>query len=256
MDVGGAGYTGVGGGVNCPSICSRCGKSYKIALSGSIIPFLKSDEPLLTLDLFDRDEQIEGICKGDFLQLFVQYIRVSTASQGKSRLGLEAQKNYISHYFKNYQGDYESLQSFRIIDIGKNSDCPGMNKAIKLAKANDAMLIVAKLDRLSRSMASFANLIGDKKLKFRVATMPEADEFELHIYAALAQQERKLISERTKAAVQQAKARGIKLGGARPQQQARHDAVKAEANQNALRVSKIIGVNLEGGKTYKYIATT
>jgi len=233
MDVGGAGYTGVGGGVNCPSICSRCGKSYKIALSGSIIPFLKSDEPLLTLDLFDRDEQIEGICKGDFLQLFVQYIRVSTASQGKSRLGLEAQKNYISHYFKNYQGDYESLQSFRIIDIGKNSDCPGMNKAIK-----------------------FANLIGDKKLKFRVATMPEADEFELHIYAALAQQERKLISERTKAAVQQAKARGIKLGGARPQQQARHDAVKAEANQNALRVSKIIGVNLEGGKTYKYIAIT
>ena len=188
------------------------------------------------------------------MQRFVQYIRVSTASQGKSRLGLEAQKNYISHYFENYRGEYELLQDFCDIESGKNSDRPEMNKAIELAKANDAILIVAKLDRLSRSMAFIANLMEDKKLKFRMATMPEADEFLLHIYAALAQQERKFISERTKAALQQAKARGIKLGGARPEQQARHDAVKAEANQNALRVSKIIGVNREAGKTYKYIA--
>ena len=108
-----------------------------------------------------------------------------------------------------------------------------MNKALELAKANDAILIVAKLDRLSSSMTFIVNLMEDKKLKFRVATMPKADEFQLHIYAALAQQERKFISEQTKAALQQAKARGIKLGGARLQQQARHDAVKAEANQNA-----------------------
>ena len=68
--------------------------------------------------------------------------------------------------------------------------------------------------------------------------MPEADEFQLHIYAALAQQERKFISERTKAALQQAKARCTKLGGARPEKQAHHDAVKAEANQNALGLLK------------------
>ena len=121
-------------------------------------------------------------------------------------------------------------------------------------KTNDAILIVANLDRLSRGMSFIANLMEDKRLKFRVATIPEADEFQLHIYAALAQQERKFISERTKAALQQAKAREIKLGGDRPQQQARHDAVKAEANQNVLRVSKIISVSREAGKTYKYIA--
>ncbi len=168
------------------------------------------------------------------MQRFVQYIRVSIASQGKSRLGLEAQKNYINHYFENYRGEYELLQDFCDIESGKNSDRPEMNKAIELAKANDAILIVAKLDRLVRSMALIVNLMEDKKLKFRVATMPEGDEFQLHIYAALAQQERKFISERTKAALQQAKARGIKLVGARPEQQARHDAVKAEANQNLL----------------------
>ena len=78
------------------------------------------------------------------------------------------------------------LQDFCDIESGKNSDRPEMNKAIELAKANDAILIVAKLDRLSRSMAFIANLMEDKKLKFRVATMPEADEFQLHIYAALA----------------------------------------------------------------------
>ena len=98
-------------------------------------------------------------------------------------------------------------------------------------KTNDAILIVENLDRLSRSMSFIANLMEDKRLKFRVATIPEADEFQLHIYAALAQQERKFISERTKATLQQAKAREIKLGGDRPQQQARHDAVKAEAKK-------------------------
>ena len=140
------------------------------------------------------------------------------------------------------------LQAFCDIESSKNSNRPEMNKA------NDAMLIVAKLDRLSRIMADIANLMEDKRLKFRVVTMPEADEFRLHIYAALALQERKFTSERTKPALLQAKARGMKLGGAGPQQQARHDAVKAEANQNALSVSKIIGVNRDVGKTYKYIA--
>ena len=76
----------------------------------------------------------------------------------------------------------------------------------------------------------------------------------MHIYAALALQERKFTSERTKPALLQTKACGVKLGGAGPQQQARHDAVRAEANQNTLSVSKIIGVNSDAGKTYKYIA--
>ena len=86
------------------------------------------------------------------------------------------------------------LQVFCDIESSKNSDRPEMNKAIELFKANDAILIVVKLDRLSRSMANIANLMEDKRLKFRVATMPGADEFQLHIDAALALQERNFTS--------------------------------------------------------------
>jgi|TARA_R110002020_G_scaffold360456_1_gene573104 DNA invertase Pin-like site-specific DNA recombinase len=188
------------------------------------------------------------------MQRFVIYTRVSTASQGKSGLGLEAQLNYIEQYLANLTGEYEVLDTFQDIESGKNSERPELNKAIKLAEKDKATLLVAKLDRLSRSVAFIAKLMEDKNVRFRVATMPDADEFQLHIYAALAQQERKFISERTKAALQQAKARGVKLGGARPEAQVRHEAVRAMANQNALRVSKFILDNREAGKTYKYIA--
>ena len=83
--------------------------------------------------------------------------------------------------------------------------------------------------------------------------MTSADKFQLHIYAALAQQEREFISTRTKAALQAAKARGTKLGGARPNQQARHDAVKALALENANRVAPIIMDQMKADKTYRYI---
>jgi len=113
---------------------------------------------------------------------------------------------------------------------------------------------VAKLDRLSRSVAFIATLMEDKRIDLIVASMPSADKFQLHIYAALAQQEREFISTRTKAALQAAKARGTKLGGARPNQQARHAAVKALALENANRVAPIIMDQIDAGKTYRYIA--
>jgi DNA invertase Pin-like site-specific DNA recombinase len=188
------------------------------------------------------------------VQKFVVYTRVSTASQGKSGLGLEAQLNYIEQYLANLTSDYDVLDSFQDIESGKNSERPALNKALELAAQHKATVLVAKLDRLSRSVAFIAKLMEDKNVRFRVATMPDADEFQLHIYAALAKQERKFISERTKAALRQAKARGVKLGGARPNQEARHKAVRAEADSNAQRVAKLILDSRDAGKTYSYIA--
>jgi DNA invertase Pin-like site-specific DNA recombinase len=188
------------------------------------------------------------------MQRFVVYLRVSTSKQGKSGLGLEAQKNYIEHYLANLSDGYEVLDTLKDIESGKNSDRPALSKALELAAEHKATLLVAKLDRLSRSVAFIAKLMEDKNVKFRVATMPDADEFQLHIYAALAQQERKFISDRTKAALQAAKARGVKLGGARPQAEARHKAVRAMADKNALRFSKLIKDQREAGKSYQYIA--
>lgn len=188
------------------------------------------------------------------MERFVIYTRVSTASQGRSGLGFEAQVAYLEQYLSNLNEEYVVLKRFQDIESGKNSARPELQKALLLAEKEKTTLLVAKLDRLSRSVAFIAKLMEDKKVRFRVATMPDADEFQLHIYATLAQQERKFISERTKEALAQAKARGVKLGGARPEAETRHEAVRSMANQNALRVSKFIIDSRKAGRTYKHIA--
>jgi DNA invertase Pin-like site-specific DNA recombinase len=189
------------------------------------------------------------------MKQFVVYTRVSTKRQGDSGLGLEAQERDIKLYLENYADEpNEVIASFCDVESGTKSDRPELQQAIQAAKDTGATLLVAKLDRLSRSVAFIATLMEDKKLDFTVATMPNADKFQLHIYAALAQQEREFISTRTKSALAEAKARGVKLGGNRPNNQARHKAVKAMADQNAMAVSQIIKDHREAGKTYRYIA--
>ena len=189
------------------------------------------------------------------MKQFVVYTSVSTKRQGDSGLGLEAQERDIKLYLENYADEpNEAVASFCDVESGTKSDRPELQKAIQVAKDTGATLLVAKLDRLSRSVAFIATLMEDKRLDFTVATMPNADKFQLHIYAALAQQEREFISTRTKSALAEAKAKGIKLGGARPNNQARHKAVKELADQNALRVSKLIKDYRSAGKSYRYIA--
>ena len=189
------------------------------------------------------------------MKQFVLYTRVSTKRQGDSGLGLEAQERDINLYLENYAEEpHEVIGTFCDVESGRKSDRPQLTKAIELAKRTGATLLTAKLDRLSRSVAFISALMEDKKLHLKVATMPHADKFQLHIYAALAEQEREFISKRTKAALQEAKVRGVKLGGARPNNQARHDAVKVQADQNALRVSKLIKDLRKGAKSYRYIA--
>lgn len=186
---------------------------------------------------------------------FVTYTRVSTREQGKSGLGLEAQERDIDLYLeKHAEKPYEVIGTFCDVESGKRDDRPELTKAINLARETGATLLVAKLDRLSRKVSFISTLMEDKKLAFKVAMFPYASKFELHIYAALAEQEREFISMRTKQALAAVKARGVKLGGARPNSQARHDAVKAQADQAALKVSKLIKDHRSSGRSYRYIA--
>lgn len=189
------------------------------------------------------------------MQRFIVYTRVSTKRQGDSGLGLEAQQRDIQIYFENYvQEPFEVVAEFSDVESGTRADRAELTKAIELAKETGATLLVAKLDRLSRSVAFIATLMEDKKIDFKVASMPMADKVMLHIYAVISEAERDFISKRTKAALAQAKARGVKLGGARPEAEKRHEAVRAMADQNALRVSKFITNYRKAGKSYRCIA--
>ena len=146
---------------------------------------------------------------------YVIYLRVSTKQQGDSGLGLEAQERDIDIFLNSYnKGQFEILGKFKDVMSGKGSveERPTFKKAVELAKQHNATLLVAKLDRLSRDVETVARLI--KAVDIKVACMPYADKFQLHLYAALAEQERDFISARTKAALQAAKTRGVKLGGA------------------------------------------
>jgi len=187
---------------------------------------------------------------------FVTYTRVSTKRQGDSGLGLEAQERDIEIFFDSYaEQPYSLIGSFCDVASGSKTDRLELASAVAMAKRTGATLLVAKLDRLSRSVAEIAKLLEDKSLDFRVATMPHADKFQLHIYAALAEQERDFISKRTKSALQAAKARGVILGGARPEAAVRHAAVKAAADGHAYRVRSVIQSYRKNGSSYRAIAS-
>ena len=141
----------------------------------------------------------------------VLYFRVSTAEQGRSGLGLDAQREQV-HQFLN-GGEWMIVSELVEIESGSKSDAdrPELAKALRLCRIHNARLVVAKLDRLSRSV-SFISRLMDSKVKFVAVDMPEMDSFTVHIFAALAERERKLISQRTRDGLRQAKLRGVKLG--------------------------------------------
>lgn len=145
----------------------------------------------------------------------IAYIRVSTAKQGRSGLGLEAQQQTLAR-FAEAEG-YNLIRTFEEIETGKGADAldrrPQLSAAMKAAKQHKAPIIVAKLDRLSRDVHFISGLMTHKT-QFIVAELgADADPFMLHIYAALAEKERRMISQRTKDALAAKKAQGVKLGG-------------------------------------------
>ncbi|WBA81970.1 recombinase family protein [Endozoicomonas sp. GU-1] len=186
---------------------------------------------------------------------YVVYRRVSTRKQGDSGLGLEAQDRDISLYLQNYEpGDYELLGSFVDVESGTHDDRPELGKAMDMARKTGATLLVSKLDRLSRKVSFIASLLDDKRLSLKVACMPNADKFQLHIYAALAEQERDFISARTKAALKEAKARGTQLGGLRDATHKRNQAARQQAQYRADRLKALVLPMVEQGKTTRLIA--
>ncbi|CTQ44783.1 recombinase family protein [Roseibium aggregatum] len=189
------------------------------------------------------------------MKKYVVYKRVSTAEQGRSGLGLEAQERDIQLFLEGFSDvPFEIVSSFVDVLSGGNNDRPELKKAIDLAKKEDAELLVAKLDRLSRKVSFIASLMDDPKLSIRVAQMPYADKFQLHIYAALAEQERDFISARTKAALAEAKRRGKQLGGLRDKTMKRNEVVKADAQRRAEKLRGAILPMKEAGMSLRAIA--
>lgn len=188
---------------------------------------------------------------------YVIYTRVSTEDQGKSGLGLEAQERDIGIFLDQFSAvPFEVIGRFQDVQSGGDNSRPELDKALALVRKTGAELLIAKLDRLSRKVSFIAALMDDSKVKLRVASMPFADKFQLHIYAALAEQERTFISERTKAALRSAKERGVKLGGMRDATMQRNVAIQVKANREAEKLMKIIGPLHKAGMPLQQIART
>jgi DNA invertase Pin-like site-specific DNA recombinase len=139
---------------------------------------------------------------------FVGYFRVSTDRQGKSGLGLEAQRKLVLDYLNG--GRSELAAEFTEVESGKRSDRPPLDKTLAACKKYKAKLVIAELDRLSRNLAFIATLM-DSGVEFIAVDNPHANKLTIHILAAVAQHEREIISARTSAALQAAKARGKRL---------------------------------------------
>ena len=140
---------------------------------------------------------------------FVAYYRVSTDRQGRSGLGLDAQRKAVADYLNG--GSWNLLGEFTEIETGKRNDRPQLLAALALCRRKKAKLLIAKLDRLSRNLAFIASLM-ESGVEFVAADNPHANKLTIHILAAVAQNEREMIAARTKAALAAAKARGVRLG--------------------------------------------
>lgn len=139
---------------------------------------------------------------------YIGYIRVSTQKQGKSGLGLEAQKRAIRNMVNE---DDVLIAEYEEIESGKNKERPKLLEAIQRCKETKATLVIARLDRLSRSL-SFISQLMDNEIDFVACDMKHANRFTIQIFGAIAEQEARFISKRTKAALAELKAKGIRLG--------------------------------------------
>jgi DNA invertase Pin-like site-specific DNA recombinase len=143
---------------------------------------------------------------------FVAYYRVSTQRQGRSGLGLEAQQTAVKDFLNG--GNWRLVAEVTEVESGKRKDRPKLAEALKLCRLHGATLIIAKLDRLARNVAFTSNLM-DSGVDFQAVDFPQANRLTIHILAAVAEHEARVISERTKAALAAAKRRGVTLGGYR-----------------------------------------
>src|SRR4051812_37481752 len=165
------------------------------------------------LNLSSHRNEPEGVMgRGKQLGYAVAYYRVSTAEQGLSGLGLAAQEGTVKS-FAAIRG-WHIVAAFTDVASGKSDARPGYRAALAECRKMGAFLIAARLDRITRRAHTLSALL-EEGIRPRTADMPDADDLMLRVYAAMAQRERELISERTKAALAAAKARGVRMGGNR-----------------------------------------
>src|SRR4030081_3326184 len=165
---------------------------------------------------------------------FIAYYRVSTGKQGKSGLGIEAQRQAVATYLNG--GNWRIIAEFTEVESGRRSDRPQLDKALAAARVRQVPLVVAKVDRLTRSVAFLSRLL-EAGVDVRFADLPAIEgptgRFLLQQMAAVAELEAGMISARTKAALAAAKARGKKLGGFRGRAGTAADLTKARAARSS-----------------------
>lgn len=179
---------------------------------------------------------------------YIAYYRASTKRQGQSGLGLEAQQSAVAHQIGSTGG--ELVGEFKEVESGRKDDRPQLKAALAAAKKSNAIVIIAKLDRLGRRASYILRLIDESGVNFHICDMPNADKLTITILAAVAEREAENISTRTKAALAAKKARGAMLGNPRLAE-ARKAAVAENRKLNKSRqdgIRKIISEIITKGK--------
>lgn len=184
---------------------------------------------------------------------FVVYLRVSTQKQGIDGNGMDAQQRDINIFLSGIQ-EASVVARFVEVESGANASRPELAKALDLCRKTGASLLVQKVDRLSRDVEMIARLVKDPKIKLRVANLPNADSFQIHLFAALAFAELEFISQRTKVAMAAAKAKGATFGN--PKLAELNRTRKTNARRRANELAPIVLPLRKKGLTYQQIADT
>lgn len=208
--------------------------------------------------VINHKRPFKKLYKANIMTNYIAYYRVSRKEQGISNLGLLAQKSSVEKYVAGQDGII--LDEFTEIETGTNKrERIEIHKAIKKAKDTGAILIIAKLDRLARNV-SFVSSLMDAGIEFLAVDMPSANNFTIHIFSALAEQEAKLISSRTKLALAELRKKGVVLGNpknltnearAKGTERIKDNALNNDRNRQA---QSIIANCKEKGMTYRQIA--
>lgn len=188
---------------------------------------------------------------------FIAYYRVSTTRQGRSGLGLEAQRHAVLARLNGIK----PISEFTEVETGTRADRPQLAAALAACRVHKAVLVIAKLDRLARNVA-FVSKLMEAGVEFEAVDFPQANRLTIHILAAVAEHEARMISERTRAALAAAKARGTILGGARGRAGTCTDLQKARAARTAkaaLRAADLrptlLSIQAEGATSLRSIAS-